>query len=70
MEVPWKHPSALTDAFSWDPRKVEERQTFLACASLLIDEPDMPAVVCEFIMPAVRAAIDDRRVSGRWRPTT
>ena len=38
-----------------------ERQTFLDCTSLLIDEPDMPVV---------RAAINDRRVSGRWRPTT
>ncbi len=69
--VPWEHPPSLTEAFSREPRKVEQWRSFLAREPLLIDEPDLPTVVREvgdFIMPAAHAAIDDRRVPGRWSP--
>ena len=62
-------PPSLTDAFSGDRKKVEQWRSFLARESLLIDEPDLPTVVREvgeFIMPAAHAAIDDRRMPGRW----
>ena len=67
--VPWEYPPSLTDAFSGDPRKVEQWRSFLAREPLLIDEPDLPTVLREigdFIMPAAYAAIDDRRMPGRW----
>ena len=69
--VPWEHPPSLTEAFSGDPRKVEQWRSFLAREPLLIDEPDLPTVVREvgdFIIPAAHAAIDDRRVPERWSP--
>ena len=67
--VPRERPPSLTDAFSGDPRKVEQWRSFLAREPLPIDEPDLPRVVREvgeFIMPAAHAAIDDRRMPGRW----
>ena len=67
--VPREYPPSLTDAFSGDTRKVEQWQSFIAREPLLIDEPDLPTVIREvgdFIMPAAHAAIDDRRMPGRW----
>ncbi|MDE0459650.1 MAG: hypothetical protein OXI15_20365 [Chromatiales bacterium] len=67
--VPREHPPSLTGALSEDPRKVQHWRSFLAREPPLIDEPDLPAVVREvgdFIMPATHAAIDDRRMPGRW----
>ena len=67
--VPRKTPPSLTDALSGDPRKVERWRSFLSREPLLIDEPDLRTVVREvgdFIMPAAHAAIDDRRMPGRW----
>ena len=77
--VPRERPPALTGAFSGDPLKAYQWRSFLAREPLLIDEPDLPTVVREvgdFIMPAAHAAIDDRRMPGRWaldggwRPST
>ena len=68
-DIPRERPPPLTHAFSEDPRKLGQWRSFLARDRLLIDEPDLRTVIREvgdFIMPAARAAIDDRRTPGRW----
>ena len=67
--IPRERPPPLTPEFSEDPRKLQQWRSFLARDPLLIDEPDLHTVireVGEFIMPAALAAIDDRRIPGRW----
>ena len=67
--IPRERPPPLTHAFSDDPRKLGQWRSFLARDPLLIDEPDLRTVIREvgdFIMPAARAAIDNRRTPGRW----
>ena len=67
--IPRERPPSLTHAFSEDPQKLRQWRSFLARDPLLIDEPDLHAVIREigdFIMPVARAAIDDRRIPGRW----
>ena len=67
--VPRERPPSLTRAFSEDPQKLRQWRSFLARDPLLIDEPDLHTVIREvgdFIMPAALAAIDDRRIPGRW----
>ena len=67
--IPIERPPSLTGAFSEDPQKLRQWRSFLARDPLLIDEPDLHAVICqvgEFIMPAAVAATGDRRVPGNW----
>ena len=67
--IPRQRPPPLTHAFSEDPQKLQQWRSFLARDPLLIDEPDLHTVIREvgnFIMPAALAAIDDRRIPGRW----
>ena len=67
--IPRERPPPLTHAFSEDPQKLSQWRSFLARDPLLIDEPDLRTVIREvgdFIMPAARAAIDDRQMPGRW----
>ena len=67
--IPRERPPPLTHAFSEDPRKLGQWRSFLARDPLLIDEPDLRTVIREigdFVMPAARAALDDRRMPGRW----
>ena len=67
--IPCERPPSLTHAFSEDPQKLGQWRSFLARDPLLIDEPDLRTVIQEvgdFIMPAARAAIDDRQLPGRW----
>lgn len=67
--IPHERPPPLTRAFSEDPMKVRQWRSFLTRDPLLVDEPDLNAVVSEvgnFIMPAARAAIDGRHTLGRW----
>ena len=67
--IPYERPPSLTHAFSEDPQKLGQWRSFLARDPLLIDEPDLRTVIREvgdFIMPAARAAIDDRQLPGRW----
>ena len=69
--IPGERPPSLTHAFSEDPQKLRQWRSFLARDPLLIDEPDLRTVIREvgdFIMPAARAAIDDRPIPGRWTP--
>ena len=67
--IPHERPPPLTHAFLEDSRKFGQWRSFLTRDPLLIDEPDLRTVIREvgdFIMPAARAAIDDRRTLGRW----
>ncbi len=67
--IPRERPPPLTHAFSEDPQKLRQWRSFLARDPLLINEPDLQTVIREvgdFIMPVARAAIDDRRMPGRW----
>ena len=67
--IPRERPPPLTHAFSEDPQKLRQWRSFLARDPLLIDEPDLHTVIREvgdFIMPVALAAIDDRRIPGRW----
>ena len=67
--IPIERPPSLTGAFSGDPQKLRQWRSFLHRDPLLIDEPDLHAVICqvgEFIMPAAVGATDDRRVPGHW----
>ena len=67
--IPRERPPPLTHAFSEDLRKLGQWRSFLARDPLFIDEPDLRTVIREvgdFIMPAARATIDDRRTPGRW----
>ena len=67
--IPHERPPALTHEFSEDPQKIRQWRSFLARDPLLIDEPDLRTVIREigdFIMPAALAALDDRRMPGRW----
>jgi len=67
--IPHERPPPLTHAFLDDSRKFAQWRSFLTRDPLLIDEPDLRTVIREvgdFIMPAARAAIDDRRTLGRW----
>ena len=67
--IPRERPPSLTRAFSEDPQKLGQWRSFLARDPLLIDEPNLNTVIREvgdFIMPAARAAVDDRRMPGRW----
>ena len=67
--IPHERPPSLTQAFLEDSRKFVQWRSFLTRDPLLIDEPDLRTVIREvgnFIMPAARAAIDDRRTLGRW----
>ena len=67
--IPRERPPPFTRAFSEDPQKLRQWRSFLARDPLLIDEPDLHTVIRnigEFIMPAALAAIDDRRIPGRW----
>lgn len=69
--IPRERPPPLTHAFSKDSRKFGQWRSFLTRDPLLIDESDLCTVIREvgdFIMPAARAAIDDRRIPGRWTP--
>ena len=70
-KLPSERPPSLTNAFSEDPQKMQQWRSFLAREPLLIDEPDLPTVVREvgdFTIPAANAAIDGRRMPGRWGP--
>ena len=67
--IPRELPPPFTHAFSEDPQKIRQWRSFLARDPLLIDEPDLHTVIREisdFIMPAVLAAVGDRRIPGRW----
>ena len=67
--VPWEHSPSLTEAFSGDPRNVEQWRSFLVREPLMIDEPDLPTMVRDvgdFIMPTAHAAIGDLRMPGLW----
>ena len=67
--VPRERPPSLTSVFSDDPQKLQQWRAFITREALLIDEPDLPTVICEvgdFIMPAARGAIDDGQIPGRW----
>ena len=67
--IPRERPPPLTRAFSEDPQKLRQWRSFLARDPLLIDEPDLDTVIRDigdFIMPAAIAAIDERRIPGRW----
>lgn len=69
--VPRERPPSLTNAFSDDPAKVQQWQSFLAREPLMIDEPDLPTVIREigdFIMPAAHGSVDDDHMPGRWSP--
>ena len=69
--IPSERPPSLTNAFSEDPEKMQQWRSFLAREPLLIDEPDLSTVVREvgdFAIPAAHAAIDGRRMPGRWMP--
>ena len=68
-KIPSETPPSLTTAFSEDPQKMQQWRSFLAREPLLIDEPRLSTVVREvgdFTMPVAHAAIDRRRVPGRW----
>ena len=70
-KIPSERPPSLTRTFSVDPRKMQQWRSFLAREPLLIDEPDLSAVVREvgdFTMPAAHAAIEGRRMLARWGP--
>lgn len=67
--IPRENPPSLTRAFFEDPLKLRQWRSFLTRGQLLIDEPDLHTVIREvgnFIMPAALAAIDERRMPGRW----
>ena len=67
--IPHERPPPLTHAFLEDSRKFNQWRSFLTRDPLLIDEPDLRTVIREvgdFIMPAARAALDDRHTLGRW----
>ena len=67
--IPCETPPSLTCAFSEDPQKILQWKSFFARGPLLIDEPDLHAVIREigdFVMPAALTALDDRRDLGRW----
>ena len=67
--IPRERPPPFTQAFSEDPQKIQQWRSFLARDPLLIDEPDLHTVirqVGDFIMPAALAALDNRRIPGRW----
>ena len=67
--IPRERPPPLSQAFSEDPKKLQQWRSFITRDPLLVDEPDLRTVIGEvgkFIMPAALAALDHRQILGHW----